>query len=205
MCVFERECVIVLVRVSVCVQTDFFSSQIVLPWSSSSTASEGQINLRDSWRGDIRCVASNQKGEQINKQAAGLPLGKWVWEITRFSHDTPPLWVHTDINSPQLPHKHSRTHTFLRIFLFFTCWQIQQVGSRAYKVHFLCVEQKHYYLCISVFSQWLCWSVVHIGIQPRRRCWWVIDMLLGLFSLRGHPLWLGAASYAGCNRLLRHV
>ena len=57
-------------------QTDF-PSQIVLPSSSSgSTVSEGQINLQDLWRGDIRYVVSNQKGEQIDRQAAGLPLGK---------------------------------------------------------------------------------------------------------------------------------
>lgn len=41
-------------------------------------------------------------------------------------------------------------------------------------------------------------------MQPRGR-WWVIDMLLGLFSLPGHPLRLGASPYAACNRLLRHV
>lgn len=58
-------------------QTDF-PSQIVLPSSSGSSTieSEGQINLQDLWRGDIRYVVSNQKGEKINRQAAGLPLGK---------------------------------------------------------------------------------------------------------------------------------
>lgn len=68
---------IVLVRVPACAQPDF-PSQIVLPSSGGggSAVSGGQINLRDLWRGDIRCVVSNQKGEQINRQAAGLPLGK---------------------------------------------------------------------------------------------------------------------------------
>lgn len=81
-----------------CVQTDF-PSQIVLPSSSggSRTASEGQINLRDLWRGDIRYVVSNQKGTQINKQAAGLLLGKWVWEITCSPHDGP-THIHTHIS-----------------------------------------------------------------------------------------------------------
>lgn len=70
---------IVLVREPACPYVDrFFPSHIVLPSSSGcgDAAIEERINLQDSQRGDIRCVASNQKGDEINRQAAGLPLGK---------------------------------------------------------------------------------------------------------------------------------
>lgn len=92
------------------VQTDF-PSQIVLPSSTGGSggggsASEGQINLQDSWRGDIRCVVSNQKGEQINRHAAGLPLGKWVREITWLPHD-----MHTVLCAHTLKKHPTHTHT----------------------------------------------------------------------------------------------